>query len=72
MCCSYLLRGDVAQDGIVARCYSEEITTRSVVARNDDEEMIFKKGLLLVAMTKKLATSRFSVKRSLLLEDLLE
>ncbi|CAJ2646544.1 unnamed protein product [Trifolium pratense] len=42
--------GDIAQDGIVARCYSEEITTRSIVARNDDEEMIFKKELLLVDM----------------------
>ncbi|CAJ2639196.1 unnamed protein product [Trifolium pratense] len=50
MCCSYFLRGDIAQDGIVARCYSEEITTRSIVARNDDEEMIFKKELLLVDM----------------------
>ncbi|PNX67162.1 hypothetical protein L195_g063392, partial [Trifolium pratense] len=40
MSCSYLLRGDIAQDGSVARCHSEEITTRSIVARNDDEEMI--------------------------------
>ncbi|PNX65196.1 hypothetical protein L195_g062474, partial [Trifolium pratense] len=40
MRCSYLLRGDVVRDGIVARCYSEDVTTRSIVARHDDEEII--------------------------------
>ncbi|CAJ2652268.1 unnamed protein product [Trifolium pratense] len=46
MCCSYLLRGDIAQDGTVARCYREEIPTRSFVARNDDEEMVFQESIV--------------------------